>query len=415
MNMLGTSSSRKALFALLYLSEGAPIGFLWWALPAMFRASGMALETITGLTSLLVLPWALKFLWAPCVDALRSATWTFRSWILSCQLVMGVSLLPLLFLDVPNDFSLVVFFLIVHAFAAATQDASIDALCIAETPKDERGKMNGWMQAGMLFGRSAFGGGTLLLLSLDRRLFLIALVLTIWIPGILLFFSKESGRERSPRHVAERWRSVFESIRNLTKTKLLWLSLLFGSMAGTGYEAVGAVAGPFLIDRGFSASEVGYFYSFLSVPSMILGALVGGYLSDRMERKRSVSMFLMIMAACIFLLSATDMLHGSRRTEWMMFLLASLYAGIGLFTASSYALFMDITRKDLGATQFSALMGTTNLCESASAFSIGKLIPAAGYALSFTGFAVLSLLSLPVLRLITVPSSEQRRQGVENT
>jgi len=47
---------RIALFTLLYLSEGAPIGFIWWALPTLLRTAGVSVPKITELTAMLVLP-----------------------------------------------------------------------------------------------------------------------------------------------------------------------------------------------------------------------------------------------------------------------------------------------------------------------------------------------------------------------
>jgi hypothetical protein len=71
MSLLGTARRRRALFFLLYACEGAPIGFLWWALPAELRARGVPVAEITLLTSTLVLPWTFKFVWAPLLDGLR--------------------------------------------------------------------------------------------------------------------------------------------------------------------------------------------------------------------------------------------------------------------------------------------------------------------------------------------------------
>jgi MFS transporter (putative signal transducer) len=138
------------LFASLYLSEGAPIGFLWLALPTQLRSEGVSVPQISALTSLLVLPWTLKFLWAPLIDVLQTARWTFRHWIISAQVVMGASLLSLLWLDPRRDYGWLTATLVLHAFAAATQDVSIDAFCIGHSESGERGQLNGWMQAGML-------------------------------------------------------------------------------------------------------------------------------------------------------------------------------------------------------------------------------------------------------------------------
>ena len=158
--MLATPMRRRVLFAALYLSEGAPIGFIWWYLPTRFRAAHIPIEQITALSAALVLPWTLKFLWAPLIDAWRARGGTARSWIMAAQIVMGLALLPIAGLDLRSDLSLVFPLLLIHAIAAATQDVAIDTLAIAVTGAHERGAINGWMQAGMLVGRSVFGGVT---------------------------------------------------------------------------------------------------------------------------------------------------------------------------------------------------------------------------------------------------------------
>ncbi len=162
MSLLHQRQGRIAVFTLLYLSEGAPIGFIWWALPTMLRTAGVAVPKITALTAMLVLPWVFKFLWAPLVDAMRTPRWGFRAWIISAQLAMGATLLPLIWLDPTGHFQLWGVLLLLHAFSAATQDVAIDAMAINLVPEHQRGTLNGCMQAGMLVGRSLFGGGALL-------------------------------------------------------------------------------------------------------------------------------------------------------------------------------------------------------------------------------------------------------------
>ena len=84
------------LFAALYASEGAPIGFIWWALPTKLAEAGVEVSRITSITAVATLVWGLKFLWAPLVDAWRGPRWGYRSWIVSAQCGMAVALLPLL-------------------------------------------------------------------------------------------------------------------------------------------------------------------------------------------------------------------------------------------------------------------------------------------------------------------------------
>jgi len=399
-NLLSSRRGRRILFTALYFSEGAPIGFIWWALPTKLRSAGIDVGTITTFTSLLVLPWVFKFLWSPLIDGIRTSRWTLRSWIVAMQLVMGCSLLPLLFCDLAADLAILVPFLLLSTTAAATQDASIDALAISTVPPSERGSVNGWMQLGMLVGRSALGGGALLL---DQRIGLAAVVLllvgVIWSSSILVFLSAEPVPTEEERgDVRRHLRALLPRLQKACRSRTTWIGLLFAAIAGAGFEGVGAVAGPFLIDRGFSQEEVGSFFAFHSVAAMAGGALLGGYLADRIDTRRAVSGFLLLMSVSVLGLSALDTVLPHLAGFWLLPMMTFLYAGIGMFTASSYALFMEITDPALGATQFSAFMGATNGCESWSALVVGKTVPVAGYPVAFASLAFVSLATLPLLR-----------------
>ena len=67
---------RKKLFwvALLYFSEGLPLGVFFDIFPVYFRQQGVNLADI-GLLSLLGLAWTVKFLWAPAIDWARRHRW----------------------------------------------------------------------------------------------------------------------------------------------------------------------------------------------------------------------------------------------------------------------------------------------------------------------------------------------------
>jgi len=407
-DLLRSPGGRRFLFAVLYLSEGAPIGFIWWALPARLRVAGVPIEEIASLSALLILPWTLKFLWAPLIDTLRSSRWTLRSWIFSAQTVMGLSLIPLLFLDLRADFALVVGLLFVHAVAAATQDVSVDALAIASVSGEERGSVNGWMQAGMLLGRSALGGGALLLGSAFGDVAVISLLIgIIWFSMGFLFFSEVQAVNTAHEDHWKRMKNTAARLGTLLRRTSTWLALLFALVGGAGFEAVGAVVTPFLIDMGISTEDTGWFMAFPVVAGMMIGAIGGGYFSDRMGRIRAVSQFLLLMAFIILAISLV-VETSSKDSAILLVLLGSLYVAIGLFTASSYALFMDMTDVHLGATQFSAYMGVTNACEMWSAFAVGQLVGGFGYAIAFAIMAAVSFAALPVLKLLSNASEELR-------
>jgi PAT family beta-lactamase induction signal transducer AmpG len=386
------------------MSEGAPIGFLWWALPTILRSRGVAVESITLLVSLLAVPWTLKFLWAPVIDLKRSTRWGTRGWILSMQFLMGLTLVPLIWLDFARDFWIVVPLLAAHAVAASTQDVSIDALCIRSTTENERGIINGWMQAGMLVGRSVFGGTTLILEhALGTQGTVMILVGTIWSVSAVVVVAQHGAEREEPPPSPREYRAKIAAI---LRRRTTWIGLLFAGIGGAAYEAVGSVAGPFLVDQGFSTERIGLFFAFPSVAAMLGGALLGGWISDRTERVRAVQGALVSVVLAVASVAAATGLSANPSPTLILALMTALYGAIGLFTSSSYALFMDVSDRSLGATQFSAFMAATNGCEAWSAFAVGRLIGPLGYPLAFLILAAVSAGSLPLVsRLGRAPLS----------
>ena len=399
-SLVASSRGRRLLFFVLYLSEGGPIGLLWWALPAHLRLLGLPLTSITLLTSLLVLPWTLKFLWAPLIDASRTHGIPLRKWIGVAQIAMAATLLPLLILDPREQLGAIFAMLLLHAIAASTQDAAIDAYAISTITPEERGSINAFMQAGMLLGRGVFGGSTLVVISLvglsGAVLALVGVLLAIsW--GILrsseaLIEAKHSVGEELHETLRHAWRVL--------KDRGTRAGFVVAILAGAGFEGVGAVAGPYLVDRGYDAVVIGMFFAAGTIPTMLLGAFLGGRLADRYGRSITARSGVLLIAALILVLVIADPLTPQADAARLV-ILGMIYLAIGFLTVSSYALFMDLTQPRLGATQFSAFMGATNLCEAWSGFTAGRLATAFGYPVAFAVLGGASLLSLPAFRVVS--------------
>jgi MFS family permease len=382
--------SRTAIFTLLYASEGAPIGFIWWALPTLLRTAAVPVVDITALTAVLLLPWVLKFLWAPAIDALRGSRWGYRAWIIAAQVIMAGSLVPLVWLDPSTEFGTWRALLLIHAVAAATQDIAIDALVIGSVAPQDRGRLNGAMQAGMLVGRSLFGGGVLLLGTVWGLTGIIAaLIAWIIVPLSVVGFLPEpdlpSVRDAQREPMGRAFREMFA-------LRTTWLGLAFALTAAAAFEATGQLAGPFLVDRGVATETIGTFFGVYVVAATLTGGLVGGWLSDRWGRIRSMAVFVVAIAVVVGVLGVSD-LRGQSSPAILIAQLVVMYFVVGLFTVTSYALFMDLTHPRLGATQFTTFMAATNGCESWSGWAGGQLTALGGYGVAFLAMAAVSLLS----------------------
>ncbi len=397
MSLLNQRRGRIALFTLLYLSEGAPIGFIWWALPTILRRAGVEVPKITALTAMLVLPWVFKFLWAPLVDSMRTPLWGFRGWIISAQLAMGMTLLPLIWLDPLGHFQWWGGLLLLHAVFAATQDVSIDAMAINLVPEHQRGILNGCMQGGMLVGRSAFGGGALLVAAAGGIPWVIvALVICIWITLVFMIFVREPPETEDIRHRLADFR---QHLQAALRRRATWLGLAFALVSAAAFEATGQLAGPFLVDRSVPEKTIGLFFGVAVIAATLVGGLIGGTLSDRWGRIRAVAIFLVGFVVMITGLALSDLAMAKPESAVLIGWLTGMYFFIGLFTASSYALFMDLTDARLGGTQFSSFMSATNGCESWSAWAGGRIVGSSNhYPAAFLTMCIASLLSLPLLR-----------------
>jgi len=400
---VATARSRNLSFAFLYFSEGAPIGFLWWAMPTLLRDEGVAIERITALTAALVLPWTLKFLWAPLVDAWRGPRWGFRHWAASAQVGMGLCLLPLVFISPSAGFGIWFFLLLAHAVCAATQDVAIDALAISAVPPAERGGLNAAMQVGMLTGRSLFGGGAIILASQDGWPVVFgALVTAVWLSLLVLL-----TRIKEPPLVERATRHFGPTLRQVLARRSTWLGIGFALLAGAGFEAAGALAGPMLIDLKVPATTTGWFFSLPVVAAMAIGGIVGGPWSDRGKRVRRVRVALIALSLTVAGLALAVSWGASGSVA--MGCLVLVYLGIGWFTASSYALFMDLTDVRLGATQFSTFMAATNACEAWAVWVGGRGVANFGYGPALLGMAALGLLGLIFLRSSALPDAALKR------
>lgn len=391
MSSPASARGRRLVFAGLYFAEGAPIGYVWWTLPVALTRAGVAPESIGALLGWVVLPWGLKFLWAPLVDVLRGPRFGLRDWIAMAQLAMLATLVPLVWIDPLASPGLLAGLLIAHAFAAATQDVAVDTLAIHATASGERGALNGWMQVGMLLGRALFGGAALVwrgrvgdsgvVLALCGVL-LVALALRPWLP------------DEPPPSGDQAWSTFRAHLGAALRQRTTWVLLAFAAVGATAFETVGAFAGPFLVQRGETDATIGGFLALPAVVGLGGGALLGGWWSDRWGRRG------VLVGASLAVSAATVTFAWSAQEQLGWAPLACVYAAAGVMTAASYALFMDHADARLGATQFSAAMGATNLCEAWSARLGGRLAGAYGYPEAFTAAALLGLVALPLLGLL---------------
>lgn len=391
-DLMQSSKGRRWLFATLYASEGAPMGLIWWALPTLLSREGVPLPAITALTATVTLPWILKFLAGPLVDASLQRGASLRAWILVCQSGMVVTILATAFIDWPTQMGWLTFVLVAHAICAATQDVAIDTLAIRTVPPDELGRTNGWMQAGMLTGRALVAGISLALATQFGIAGPIALVVGLVLVPMGLLAGVRMPQMETPAPLA----GVRAWLGALSGRNMLF-GLGVALIAGAGFEFLGVAIGPLLVERGAAEGTSAGFYGIAAPLALIAGALLGGRVADRVHPRRGTVAGLLAIAVVAGGVGGVLAAGLAADTRALLVAFVLLYVSIGFFTASSYALFMQLARGRLSATRFAVFMALTNACESWSGYVGGGLQGQWGYGSAMLILAGISLLALPLL------------------
>jgi MFS family permease len=163
-----------------------------------------------------------------------------------------------------------------------------------------------------------------------------------------------------------------------------------------------------LIDRGASEDLVGLFFLVPTVLLMALGALLGGWASDRFGRRLVTWISEAGAALLVIAVGAVAAAPPSATVlGWLLVLLALVFLAAGAATASLYGLLMQLTEPSIGAMQFCTFMAAINLCYVWSTRLLGFTVERFGYGAGIAIGGVVSLLALPTL-LLLAPASPSR-------
>jgi len=396
-------STKLGLLGSLYFSQGLPFGFFTQALPVMLRRQGFSLGEI-GLSSLLALPWALKFLWAPVVDGVWARRFgRRRSWIVPLQLASVGILATLAASSLLEQRTALFGVVLLLNLIAATQDIATDGLALDLLGPAERGLANGLQVAGYRVGMIA-GGGLILALydqlgGVGSFLSMAALMAVATLPILTL---------REPAPVDDRPRDAVHFLRRPGAARLLLIVITY--KAGDAFA--GGMLRPFLADAGLGLTDLGWLLGTAGFVAGLLGALCGGALVSPLGRRRALVAFGLLQAASIagyaYVAAGTP-----TRAALYVACTAEFFAG-GMATAALFTSMMDWCSRATGATDYSVLASAVVIATGATAALSGFSAQAAGYAGHFGVATVLSLGAVLAV-LLWLPSAPARRRLATDT
>jgi RhtX/FptX family siderophore transporter len=264
----------------LYIGQCIPIYVLAVAVPAIFRAVGVSLSSI-GFIGLLMLPWILKFLWAPWID--RYALLPIghrRSWILAVQLGIIALLLILTQLD-PKEVGTLPVLLMGTGIAllVGTQEVAIDGYAVTRLTPRQRAIGNALQGAGTAAG--VVLGGTFVLLFYDAWGWQNAILGAAGLCALSMVFLLVM---REDRQAAPAWTEADSGANGRPSLRAFFMrpeamqALAFALIYRLSEGFVKAMENPFLLDHGLSLKDIGILdgasAAFVGLAGAALAALI---------------------------------------------------------------------------------------------------------------------------------------------
>ncbi len=397
----------------LYLAQGLPVGFMTQALPALLRNYGVSLTQI-GVSGLLMLPWAIKFLWAPIVDRRPLfAIGHYRSWIIFTQVATIMCLLLLAFLPIERlqyTSTLWGMFLVLFTMNmfCATQDIATDGLAVNIL---RQGKVH-WGNTFQVMGsRLGFllGGGAVLysidVLSWSTTFFL--LVFGVLLNSILILYYREPSFKPVAQALENTQKLTFwqqfgqlygylYSNRELT----LWLWVILSYKVADGLS--GPIIKPMMIDMGLSLTQIGVYVTMFGAGCALAGALLAGWLIQRSRLSvmlllfslgQSLSLIYYVVLAYLF----NHQMAFSHMHLYIANAIEEFFAAMGLVAILS--IIMRYARTQYAATDFTVQVAVMTMVSGVLYLLGGKLADELGYYHFLLLVFIISLLTfIPKIR-----------------
>lgn len=397
--ILPSHASPVAVFTAIggvYVAQSVIGGLTMLGLPAVLRTEGLPLDQI-GLLYLTVLPWAVKFLWAPYVEHFRlPPVGRNRSNLIvivgNSLCVAGIILVGLL---QPSLLIPVIAVLAVVALVASTVDIACDGYAVEKLARAHHGWGNAAQVGGSYLG-SAVGGGLFLVL-VDKQgwqfgcFIMAAVILLLGLPFAFGPASREVSMERSHTPSLKVTLTRPEIRLGLVATALFVASQKWGL----------SMLGPFLVDQGIDLATLGLLNGAGSMFIGLAGALAGGFLV-RLYGSSNVMAVVLAIQAILLAAFAWAALGGAVSNAMLIGLAIASSSGVmSIGFVALYAQFMRWSDPRQAGVDFTVFQCVDGIVSIAGGVAAGSLAEHFGHASLFISTSMLCVLIIwPLLRLM---------------
>ena len=391
---------KMAILVLLGFSSGLPFYLTSKTLQAWMTTAKVDLATI-GFFSLVTLPYSLKFVWAPVMDRyVPPFLGRRRGWVLITQLALLIAIGAMSLHDPQQGLRMLAVNAIAIAFFSASQDISLDAYRTDVLQDREMGAGAAVFVLG--YRIAMITTGALAFFLADRmpwQTVYLILASLILIGVATTFFAPEPVlNDAPPKSLAEAVVLPFADFFQRAGVVRALLVLLFIVVYKYSDSLAGSMTTPFLLQAGFSQSEVGAVFLGAGVIATILGVLAGGAVIGKVGINRSLWIFVVFQGLSnltYYVLSLAEKNH-----TLMVTAVVVENFGLGLVTAAMTAFLMAMCNKRFTATQFALLSSLMAASRDILVAPAGKIAEGLGWPSFFlitVAMAIPPLLLLPLI------------------
>jgi MFS transporter (putative signal transducer) len=376
----------------LYVAQSVIGGVTWTGLPAVMRETGLSLDRV-GLLSLIALPWALKFLWAPMVERFRlPAVGTNRSYVIvaigGAICVIGLAIVGATGVEALSP---MLACLMVVALAASTVDIACDGYAVERLSVTHHGWGNAAQVGGAYLG-AAIGGGLFLVLVAtygwgSASWSMAALLVLLGLPFLFLSASDKASPTRS--HVP--------SLRSALKRPEIRKGLLLAAVYVVAQKVALMMLGPFLVDAGLDLAKIGLLNGIGSMVFGFAAALFGGMLVRNWGARSVLVLALILQAGALFFFAARGHFPAIPDPVLMAVAVASSSGIMALGFVALYAQFMSWSDVRQGGVDFTLFQSMDALVSMAGGVVAGYAAEHLGYGIFFTGAGLIALTAIPLI------------------
>lgn len=294
----------------LYFTQGMQFFVVMYLVAFPLKNLGVANDQIAHWTGLIGTAWAIKPLWSPFLELVRSK----KLVVVSMQFVGAVALgLLAVSLQLPVWFAAVIAVLFLIAYAAATHDIACDGLYMASLDNERQARYAGWQGAffngarffmigcvmkvaGALEGpMGVVNAWTLVFAGLAVLMASLTSYNAYALPGTL-------STEHTDLTAAGIWATTREIVIEFFKKPGIWLAVLFIVLFRFAEGQVQTIGPLFLIEArdklglGLTTSQVADVYGWVGSGGFLAGSILGGYFTAWLGLKRAMPVLILAMA-----------------------------------------------------------------------------------------------------------------------